>query len=184
MCVYLRAKFEVSSIILTSFRQARLFYSPPSKRTPKKPTQIRVNPSLLEGVHKMTLSQNTVSRMAWNFRLSFSSCRQNFLRNILSDRSLKSVVSMWNTTLRWNTENNTFFSHHYLLKCIQHMPDVFSTENLSIHYKILIGLKDQFDLHKLLQFFYENKTCTLRLIYLMILFGKGWRNSYFKKNIL
>ena len=29
------------------------------------------------------------------------------------------------------------------------MPDVFSTENLSIHYKILIGLKDQFNLHKL-----------------------------------
>ena len=25
------------------------------------------------------------------------------------------------------------------------MPDVFSTENLWIHYKILIGLKDQFD---------------------------------------
>ena len=30
------------------------------------------------------------------------------------------------------------------------MPDVFSTENLSIQYKILIGLKDQFDLYKLL----------------------------------
>ena len=30
------------------------------------------------------------------------------------------------------------------------MPDVFSTENLSIHYKILIILKGQFDLHKLL----------------------------------
>ena len=30
------------------------------------------------------------------------------------------------------------------------MLDVFSTENLSIHQKILIDLKDQFDLHKLL----------------------------------
>ena len=30
------------------------------------------------------------------------------------------------------------------------MPDVFSTENLSIHRKILVGLKDQFDLRKLL----------------------------------
>ena len=29
------------------------------------------------------------------------------------------------------------------------MPDVFSTENLSIHRKILIGLKDRFDLGKL-----------------------------------
>ena len=41
MSVYLRAKFHVSSITLTSFR---LGGGPPiSKRTPKKPTQIRVN---------------------------------------------------------------------------------------------------------------------------------------------
>ena len=30
----------------------------------------------------------------------------------------------------------------------QHIPDVFSTKNLSIHCKILKGLKNQFDLHK------------------------------------
>ena len=50
MEVYLRAKFEVSSIILTRFRQVGVILpSPPlpptpvtSKRTPKKPTQIRV----------------------------------------------------------------------------------------------------------------------------------------------
>ena len=53
------------------------------------------------------------------------------------------------------------------------MPDVFSTGNLSIHYKILKGLKDQFDLHKLMYFFYESKTCTSRLIFLLIFFGKG-----------
>ena len=32
----------------------------------------------------------------------------------------------------------------------QHILAVFSTENLSIHHKILIGIKDPFDLHKLL----------------------------------
>ena len=49
MSVYLRAKFEVSSsITLTSFRQGEVgeVISPhlrhTSKRTPKKPTQIRV----------------------------------------------------------------------------------------------------------------------------------------------
>ena len=42
MGVYLRAKFEVASIILTSFRQGGGVYPPTSKRTPKKPTQIRV----------------------------------------------------------------------------------------------------------------------------------------------
>ena len=47
MDVYLRAKFEVSSIILTSFRQGRwgggvILQPPTTKRTPTKPTQIRV----------------------------------------------------------------------------------------------------------------------------------------------
>ena len=45
MCIYLRAKFQVSSIIPTSFRQ--WVVSPyTSKRTPKKPTQIRVKPRM------------------------------------------------------------------------------------------------------------------------------------------
>ena len=60
------------------------------------------------------------------------------------------------------------------------MLDVFSTENLSTHHKILLGLKDQFDLHNLLYFFYENKTCILRLVFLLMLFGESWSNSYFE----
>ena len=45
MCVYLRTKFEVSSVILAGFRQGGGFNPPnlPSKLTPKKPTQIKVN---------------------------------------------------------------------------------------------------------------------------------------------
>ena len=44
MSVYLRAKFEVSSITLMSFRLGRIILPPPptSNRTPKKPTQIKV----------------------------------------------------------------------------------------------------------------------------------------------
>ena len=51
MNVLLPAKFEVSSIILISFRQGVIFTPPPkkkqtpqnnSKQTPKKPIQIRV----------------------------------------------------------------------------------------------------------------------------------------------
>ena len=44
MSVHVRATFEVSSIILTGFRQGVILLPPPptSKRAPKKPTQIRV----------------------------------------------------------------------------------------------------------------------------------------------
>ena len=52
MCVYLRAKFEVSNIILTRFRRGvprpthshTHTHTKTSKRTPKKHTQIRVKP--------------------------------------------------------------------------------------------------------------------------------------------
>ena len=60
-----------------------------------------------------------------------------------------------------------------MLKYVQYMLDVFSTENLSTHHEILLGLKDQFDLHNLLHFFYENKTCILRLVFLLMLFGES-----------
>ena len=47
MGLYLREKFQVSSIILTSFRQGVILPpSPPQKRTPKEPTQIRVSSKL------------------------------------------------------------------------------------------------------------------------------------------
>ena len=42
MFVYLLTKFEVSGIILTSFRQRVILPPSISKRTPKKPIQIRV----------------------------------------------------------------------------------------------------------------------------------------------
>ena len=45
MCVYSGIKFQVSSIILTTFRQVRGNFNllPTAKRTPKKPSQVKVN---------------------------------------------------------------------------------------------------------------------------------------------
>ena len=45
MCVYLRTKFQVSSIILMSFKRGGGSKTP--KRTPKKPTLIRVKKDLM-----------------------------------------------------------------------------------------------------------------------------------------
>ena len=42
MCVYVRIKFQVSSIILTSFRQGRSFYPPPQKGPPRLGLKIKV----------------------------------------------------------------------------------------------------------------------------------------------
>ena len=53
MCVYLRSKSQVSSIILTSFRQGGNFTPDPiSKQTPKKPTQSRVEKKNLPILHQ------------------------------------------------------------------------------------------------------------------------------------
>ena len=45
MCLYLRTKFKVSSVILTSFRQGidkGVILPPTAKRIPNKPTLIRI----------------------------------------------------------------------------------------------------------------------------------------------
>ena len=55
----------------------------------------------------------------------------------------------YNTRLKYNY-TTPFFLNNDLLECAQDIIDVFSIENLSIHHIILIGLKDQFDFHKLL----------------------------------
>ena len=62
MSVYLRAKFQLSSITLMCFRQRVILLFPTSKRTPKKSTHIRVKNnrfskaildlSLIKQVHK------------------------------------------------------------------------------------------------------------------------------------
>ena len=44
MCVYVLTKFQVSSIIATSFRREVILPTPPpAKQTPKNPTQIKIN---------------------------------------------------------------------------------------------------------------------------------------------
>ena len=65
MCVYLRDKFEVSSIILTSFRQGKrgglLPLPVTSKRTPKKPTST--------GVKKTSVFVADLSRQIVSYHL-------------------------------------------------------------------------------------------------------------------
>ena len=51
----------------------------------------------------------------------------------------------YNSRLEYNN-TTPFLFNNFLLKCAQNMLDVVSIENLSIDHKILIGLKDQFEL--------------------------------------
>ena len=97
---------------------------------------LSLNHSPLAEGRKLTLSQNAVFRMAWNFRLNFGSCYQKFLRNVLS--KICGFYVKCNTRLKYN--NTTPFPfNNYLLKCAQHMLDVFSIETPSVHHKILIS---------------------------------------------
>ena len=73
--VYFYAKFEVSSIIVTSFRQG----NPPttSKRTPKKPTQIRAKVWKLF-LHSFIVSDILVQklrRLGWRICVPPRNCR-------------------------------------------------------------------------------------------------------------
>ena len=61
MCVYLRTKFQVSSIIVMSFRQGVILPPQPhptAKQTPKKPTQIRVNKNSSKYKNKAFCTKN------------------------------------------------------------------------------------------------------------------------------
>ena len=141
---------------------------------------IALNPSAFEGERRLILLQNAFSRMTWNFRLNFLVLLTKLDQKHFGRLKFKicGFYVKYNTRLKYNNIA-PFLLHNYLLKCARHMLDVLSTENLPIHHKILTGLKDQFDLHKLLYFFHESKTCILRLIFLLMFFGEGWRNKYF-----
>ena len=96
MRVHLRAKFEVSSIILTSFRQGwgwgGSFTPPNSKQTPKKPTRIRVKVNSVILKHelwscllprKILLTENCIARSLLQNNNSNNNDKKFFLTNVL-----------------------------------------------------------------------------------------------------
>ena len=72
MCVYLRTKFQVSSTILTSFRQGLILPPPPStsKQTPKSPPRLGLNNG------NRILSYASVTAVDDNKRTSENSIRE------------------------------------------------------------------------------------------------------------
>ena len=74
---------------------------------------------------------------------------------MIEKRCLKNVVIFIQAILsfvlpRKFKNTTTFLPDNYLIKCAKHMLNTFSTINLSTQHKILTGLKDRFDLHKIL----------------------------------
>ena len=73
MCVHLRTDFQVSSVILTSFRQGLISPLPPpprptAKGAPKKPILIRVNEYLSKIIF---FNIEYIYNLAWNFYYFF-----------------------------------------------------------------------------------------------------------------
>ena len=94
MCLYSRTKFQVSGIVLTSFRlegagEGGWNFTPPhtSKQTPKKHTQIRVN-SHLPNTYKKGLVDTLLSQ-AFNICPNYSSFHQeiNYLKTVWQKNS-------------------------------------------------------------------------------------------------
>ena len=80
MCLYLPTKFEVSSIILTSFKQGRP--SPIPKWTSEKPTPIRLKHFL-----KLYRSHLPFFQSHMNVLLEFVLVERNFLEGLLEEYS-------------------------------------------------------------------------------------------------
>ena len=132
---------------------------------------ISFNPLPLKGGCKVTTSQNTVSRTALNFHLNFEPFWENLVRIILAESTFKisGVYVKYNTRLKYNN-TTPFLLNNYLLKlCSAYARCRFYWKSNQF---IILRLK-------LLLFFNEIKTCILRLVFLLIIFGKRWRNSYF-----
>ena len=74
--MYLRAKFEVSNIILTGFRQGGevILLPSTSKRIPKKPTQIRVImiSKIISDLENVCLQDKTSKEEPQLLRVNFS----------------------------------------------------------------------------------------------------------------
>ena len=63
--MYLRIKFQVSSIILKSFRQGEgvVLCPPTAKQTPKKPVNIRgVDKEFVKGLYTFLLIKKTIQK--------------------------------------------------------------------------------------------------------------------------
>ena len=64
--MYVRTKFQVSSIILTGYRRDVIFYTVvfPPKRTPKNPTQIKVNLKIIPNRYSPCFKHNLFEQKA------------------------------------------------------------------------------------------------------------------------
>ena len=100
VCVYLRAKFEVSSIILTSFRQGRnlprllpQLHTHTFKRTPKTPTQIRVKVThQITENERLLLSTNFTAKFEFLFEENAYSQKFHFKFDRMNVVSSKKMV--------------------------------------------------------------------------------------------
>ena len=119
MCVYLQTKFQVYSIIVTSFRQEVVSPLPPpaTKKTPKKSTQIKVNsviiPNHISSCHHIRFTSSLFISKGLCIVLSFKflSFEKDFAYSVPADYSHFSILlSSWLSLDRVSTY---FLFHQY-----------------------------------------------------------------------
>ena len=111
VCV-LSTKFQVSSIILTSFRQGVILSSPTSKRTPKKPTQFQIgDQNGLQNPCERDVGILNLIDATSNQYLTINNIYSHILRTI-KHHALPAIFRSPPTTVHiWLTNTNNFHYH-------------------------------------------------------------------------
>ena len=127
MNVYLRVKFQVSSVTLTSFRQEGVILpplSPTSKQNPKKLTRIRVKAerstsaftyfdsisSLLISLELWQISGKSVC-VSFLLRCSVLLCLFSFILGVLKSGTILGIVSLETLSVRWARRKYYYIFH-------------------------------------------------------------------------
>ena len=128
MRLYLHTKFQVSSIILASFRQGGGGnFAPPHFRAPKNPIQIRVKKTYVNNMFVLKTNVKWFSSIYSFHNKVFAcdgtaNCRWNCFLLYL-ENNLLYWLQMWQYTIKRSNQQNSTYNHdHDILRLLENFP--------------------------------------------------------------